>query len=178
MAEWSGPHFTRFLKELLTKHGIEHLHIIAHSMGNQILVRSLFAGRLTAVEQSHLGQVVLAAPDVDRLIFDQQVVVASIKPLRVTLYASNRDQALLASKILHWGSRLGDARPTIDLQQGMDSIDASAVDTGFLGHSYIGSSRSVLVDVAALISSNTGPGSRFGVITQGLPPRQWWLLNP
>lgn len=178
MAEWSEPHFSKFLKELLTKHGIDHLHIIAHSMGNRILVKTLFADKPSATEQSHLGQIILAAPDVDRLIFDQQIVVASIKPLRVTLYASGHDQALLASKLIHWGSRLGDARPTIDLQEGMDSVDASAVDTSFLGHSYIGSSRSVLMDVAALISSNTAPLNRAGVITQGLPPKQWWLLNP
>ena len=178
MAEWSGPHFTKFIKELLATHGIDHLHIIAHSMGNRILARALFMDKLSAAEQARLGQIVFAAPDVNRLIFDQQDVVADIKPTRVTLYASDHDQALALSKLFHGFSRLGDARPDIDLQSGMDSVDASAVDTSLLGHSYIGTSRSVLVDLAALISYNTEPDKRVGVLKAGKPSKQWWVLNP
>jgi len=58
--------------------------------------------------------------------------------------------------------RVGDAKPKIETQRGMDSLDASSVDTSLMGHSYIGNTRSVLADVAALISDNRDPDNRFG----------------
>lgn len=186
MAELSEPHFTKFLRELLTKHEIEHVHIIAHSMGNRILMNTLFVDKLSATEQSHLGQVVFAAPDVSRELFDQKMAISSLKAIRVTLYASDHDQALAISKVINCGptmfmhcvGRVGDARPSIEMKPGMDSVDASAVDTSLLGHSYIGASRSVLADFAALVSANTDPDKRFGVLAEGQPPDRWWLLNP
>jgi esterase/lipase superfamily enzyme len=186
MAEASEPNFTNFVKEILARPGIGHLHILAHSMGNRILMHTLFVDKLTPPEQAHLGQVVFAAPDVDRTNFDKYIVVSSIKPMRVTLYASDRDQALAASKIANCGrtlffncvGRVGDARPNIDIQRGMDSLDASAVDTSLMGHSYIGNARSVLADLAALISDNRDPGKRFGVLQEGQSPNIWWLISP
>jgi esterase/lipase superfamily enzyme len=177
MTEWSGPHFDSFLKQILKQPGLGHLHIIAHSMGNRILARTLFSGNLTSQETAHLGQVVFAAPDVNRLIFDQYQC-DKLKAQRITLYASDRDQALAVSKLVHGFSRAGDARPTIDVRPGMDSIDASAVDTGLLGHSYIGDSRPVLVDVADLIVKNEAPGKRIGLTREGHSPGEWWLIKP
>jgi esterase/lipase superfamily enzyme len=128
-------------------------------------------------DQKHLGQVVFAAPDINRLIFNQGSF-STIKSERLTLYASNHDQALAASKLFHGYSRAGDANPEIDVLHGLDSIDASAVDTSLLGHSYIGESRSVLADLAALISSNSEPAKRFGVLMREDGTKKWWVLNP
>ena len=182
----SKPNFTKFVKEILAQPGMGHLHLLAHSMGNRILMHTLFVDKLTSAEQAHLGQIVFAAPDVDRSYFDQNIVVTSVKPIRVTLYASNHDQALAASKIVNCGKtlffncvgRVGDAKPDIDIQSGMDSIDASAVDTSLMGHSYIGGSRSVLADFAALVTDNKDPVKRFGVLEKGQPPKTWWLISP
>lgn len=177
MASWSSEHFTTFLEQVLSRKGLHHLHIVAHSMGSRVLEQALISPRLTPVEQAHLGQIVFAAPDLSRSIFDSQCTPSNIAALRITLYASKHDQALRAAKVAHPFPRLGDANPDIDIRSGMDSIDASAVDTTLIGHSYIGNSRSVLADVAALISSNTAPDKR-GLAKMGQSPRQWWLLNP
>jgi esterase/lipase superfamily enzyme len=177
MAVWSSEHFTTFLKQILSQRGLHHLHIVAHSMGNRVLEQALISPRLTPAEQAHLGQIVFAAPDLSRSAFDSQCTPSNIAALRITLYASKHDQALRAAKVAHPFSRLGDANPDIDIRSGMDSIDASAVDTSLVGHSYIGNSRSVLADVAALISSNATPDKR-GLVKMGQSPRQWWLLNP
>lgn len=177
MAAWSSEHFVDFLKKILSQRGLHHLHIVAHSMGNRVLEQALISPRLTAAEEAHLGQIVFAAPDLSRLAFDSECTPSSISALRITLYASKHDQALRAAKVTHPFPRLGDANPDIDVRPGMDSIDASAVDTSLLGHSYIGNSRSVLADVAALISSNATPDKR-GLARVGQSPRQWWLLNP
>ena len=69
--------------------------------------------------------------------------------------------------------RVGDARPDIDV--GMNSFDPSAVDISLLGHSYIGAARSVLADFGELILDNRSPDRRFGVLSKGQPPKQWWV---
>lgn len=186
MAEASEPNFTKFVKEILARPGMGHLHILAHSMGNRLLMHTLFVDKLTLSEQAHLGQIIFAAPDVDRSYFEKDVSVASIRPMRVTLYASDHDQALALSKLANCGKnlffncvgRVGDAKPKIETQRGMDSLDASSVDTSLMGHSYIGNTRSVLADVAALISDNRDPDNRFGILQEGQPPNLWWLINP
>jgi esterase/lipase superfamily enzyme len=178
MAEWTGPHFNDFLKQVLDQRGLRHLHIIAHSMGNRILARTLYSQALTPKEQGNLGQVVFAAPDINRLIFDQETVPGILKSERVTLYASDHDHALTTSKTFHGYTRAGEIYPDVFVKNGIDSIDASAVDTSLLGHSYVAESRSVLSDLALLITYNADPDSRFGVIKMGQPPKQWWRLNP
>lgn len=177
MAAWSSDHFLSFLQQLLARRGLHHLHIIAHSMGNRVMEQALISPQLTPSERAHLGQIVFAAPDLSRSEFDSQCNPASISALRITLYASRHDQALRAAKMAHSFPRLGDANPDIDVRPGMDSVDASAVDTSLLGHSYIGNSRSVLADVATLISSDADPGKR-GLERMGHAPRQWWVLAP
>jgi esterase/lipase superfamily enzyme len=177
MAEWSGPHFTKFLKQVLEQNDVHWLHIIAHSMGNRILASALIPQNITQAEQNHLGQVVFAAPDINRLIFDQGQF-NSVKTQRMTLYASNHDQALAASKLFHGYGRAGDTNPEIDVKKGIDSIDASAVDTSLIGHSYFGNSRSVLADLAALLSSNPEPDQRFGLRKREADVKQWWVLIP
>jgi esterase/lipase superfamily enzyme len=178
MVQWSGSHFNAFLKQLLDQEGINHLHIVAHSMGNRLLAGALFSGAITSRERIHLGEIVFAAPDINRLIFDQYRGFDKLTPKRTTLYASDHDQALRLSKLFHGYGRVGDSRPDIELQPGVDSIDASAVDTSFLGHSYIGESRSVLADLAILISSGSSPDKRFGILEMGQSPRQWWVIKP
>ena len=54
---------------------------------------------------------------------------------RVTLYASDHDRALRASKRLHGGvySRAGEAGDDILIANALDTIDASAVKTNLVG---------------------------------------------
>jgi esterase/lipase superfamily enzyme len=177
MTEWTEEHFRRFLKDILERPSLRKLHVIAHSMGNRVLTRALFFGSLTSQQQSRLGQIILAAPDVNRLIFDEADLHKAHGD-RITLYASDHDQALKAAKIFHQFSRLGYAHPDMYLRSGMDSIDASDVDTSLLGHSYISESRPVLADINALIFSNRDPGKRFGLLVEGKAPKQWWGLQP
>jgi esterase/lipase superfamily enzyme len=156
-AKWTTDHFVSFMKEILDLKDLGHLHIIAHSMGNRILSDGLLSSNITKKERTKLGQIVFAAADVNRKTFHEQYELEKIKAMRVTLYASNHDQALLASKIFHGFVRLGEVRPDIEIKFGMDSIDASSVDTSLLGHAYIGESRSVLDDLGALINANQSP---------------------
>lgn len=177
MTEWTDKHFRMFLNDVLGTAGLNHLHIIAHSMGNRVLMRALLSGTIKDKEQTHLGQIILAAPDVNRVISDEWSL-DKIKKQRITLYASNHDQALLASGLFHRYSRLGDSRPDIYVRVGMDSIDASDVDTSLLGHSYVSTSGPVLADISVLVASNRAPVRRLGLIKEGKAPKEWWYMNP
>ncbi len=46
---------------------------------------------------------------------------------------------------------------------GIDTIDASAVDTSFIGHSYYAENRSVLADIFWLLKDDKPPTDRFGM---------------
>ena len=86
------------------------------------------------------GQVIFAAPDIDRDRFIQLAAKFKGCAARFTLYASSRDVALLASKFVHGYPRAGEAGEALLVVDGVDTIDASLVDTSLVGlrHSYFG----------------------------------------
>ncbi len=176
-AIWTTAHFVDFLKQILNLKDLGHLHIIAHSMGNRVLTDGLLTPKINEKERARLGQIIFAAADVNRKTFHEQYELDKIKAMRVTLYASNHDQALLASKLFHGFVRLGEVNPDIEIKSGMDSLDASLVDTSLLGHSYIGESRSVLDDLGELISTNMSPDRRPADLPKGQVPNRWWVMN-
>ena len=78
---------------------------------------------------------------------------------RVTLYASSTDKVLHASRSFHQYPRAGDVAGGLTVCPGIDTIDASGVDRGLLGHSYLVRSQAVIADIA-------------DVICRGLPPER------
>jgi esterase/lipase superfamily enzyme len=106
-------------------------------MGNQTLVAALQS--MAGSTASPFREVVMAAPDIDAGIFEQAVGAISGTAHHITLYASKNDEALKISKRFAQYPRAGDASDGIIVLPGIDSIDASIVDTSFLGHSYYGS---------------------------------------
>jgi esterase/lipase superfamily enzyme len=66
---------SKFLVDFCGRSGADHVHIVAHSMGNRGLLRSL--QRITADATSKsavkLCQVFLAAPDIDREVFSWSI---------------------------------------------------------------------------------------------------------
>jgi esterase/lipase superfamily enzyme len=146
-------------------------------MGNQALIAALkdIAQKNQAIR---FREIVLAAPDIDAEIFSRAVPVIMGKATRVTLYASSNDQALKASKQFNGFRRAGDLSEAIVVVPGMDTVDASAVDTSFLGHSYYGSDRSVLVDIDNMFRTNSPPEERFGIFPAARNGAQYWRFAP
>lgn len=178
--EWTIPHFREFLRQVTTKSGAERVHVIAHSMGNRAVVAGL---RQLAAEPQRpatplVHELVLMAPDVDADIFREAIPEIRSVVRRMTLYSSSQDKALLISKTVHGYQRAGDTKPAIVVVSGVDTIDASAADTGMTGHSYYADSRSVLFDLYTLFRHGDAPEARFGL----LPMEQWgqryWMIQP
>lgn len=175
--EWSIPHFQQFLTLMLAEVGARHVHVVAHSMGNRALVRALhnFDTSKLPAGSAKLREVIFAAPDIDAETFVDLAAAFHGRASRFTLYASDNDGALAVSKTIHKYARAGDGGSEIVVVAGVDTIDASAVDTSLLGHSYYGDSRSILADIHALVRGGTAP--RRGMKPSGAPKRRYWMLE-
>ncbi len=177
-AKWTVPHLEDFLIKLSAVPSIKVLHLIAHSMGNQALTAALENLSLGGTVPA-FNQVVLTAPDIDAGVFAQisNRIVAAAE--RVTLYASENDRALHASRQFTSYPRLGDISDGVFILDGIDTIDASNVDTDILGHGYFAKSESVLTDIDRLLSGRRPPGERPGLSAVALSDgRTYWTFGP
>jgi esterase/lipase superfamily enzyme len=157
---WSVPHFQRFLTLLSHNSGAERIHIIAHSMGNRAVCDALKALSYDTTSQLRFNHLVLAAPDIDADTFRELAATLQRLSARITLYESSKDKALFASKALHGNPRAGEPLLVI---VGLDTIDASAIDTNFLGHSYFSDSYPLLSDIHSILFDDKPPSGRFGL---------------
>lgn len=177
-ADWSASDLENFLDGLLVEFGPERLNLVAHSMGNRVMtaaVRQLAArGRING----KLREIILAAPDVDALIFRRDLAPALVKVAsRVTLYASATDEALKFSRRLNGAPRAGDTGELLVLVPGIDTIDVSEVDTTLLGHAYYGSNTTVLGDLFYLLTRNLPAEQRFWLVPQQQQGMRYWQLK-
>ncbi|GHT10308.1 hypothetical protein FACS1894170_02200 [Planctomycetales bacterium] len=144
--------------------GAEKVHIIAHSMGNRGLLQA-YERIFKNVEKKRakkvkLGQVFLAAPDVNTHIFQKsiQTIIACAK--RVTLYTSKRDWALWFSHGIHSYPRAGSA-PPFTIVDGVDTIHFPKINwRDNWGHSYFSKMEELLYDVHSLIVKDQSPRQR------------------
>lgn len=160
--EWAQPDLKKFIKEFAQTSSAENLYLVAHSMGSRALtdaVRELF---VEAPEiKTRIREIILAAPDIDAEVFKRKIApaFAGEKGL-VTLYASSKDWALTLSKTFNGYPRAGDSGGGLVVMPGIDTIEASDVDTDFLGHSYFMQSTSIIGDIFDIIGRNVPPDER------------------
>lgn len=148
------------LEFVKNKTDITDIHVIAHSMGSRALVDVLseFADSHPVVS---FQQVILAAPDINTKIFcDEIAPKIRIAADRMSLYASSNDTALKASKSIHTYARAGESGDNLVIVEGIDTIDASKVDTNLLGHGYFAESKQVIDDIFQVIHYGFSPERR------------------
>jgi esterase/lipase superfamily enzyme len=178
--EWAEAGLKSFLGDLLARSGPAEVILVAHSMGNRGLTRAMAA--LLAQDPalaSKVKEIILAAPDIDAEVFKETIAPALIAAQRpITLYASSKDLALTASKDVHGYPRAGDAGPGLVVIPGIETVDASLVDTSLLGHSYIGDSRTVITDMTALVLQGTRAEKRAGLRMINGSAGRYWSFKP
>jgi esterase/lipase superfamily enzyme len=176
---WSRPRFAKFIAMLRERVGADTVHVVAHSMGNRLVVETLAAmsqGAATGI--AGLNQVVFAAPDVDAGTFKDLAEGFRPKANRFTLYASSEDLALKASKAIHKYPRAGESGLDLVVTESVDTVDVTAVDTSLLGHSYYAENRSVLSDLFYVIRNGTPPDERFGLVAKDRYGSRYWTFRP
>ena len=159
---WTAFHLRAFLEELAERSDARKIHLIAHSMGNRALTSALqiIAAKRPTNAPPLYDQVVLAAPDVGADTMD--LLAREVRPVvkRMTLYASDSDDALILSKYLHGGLRAGGKDTFLLIAPGIDTIDASAARTDFMGHAYFDNSANIITDIQKIFSSAASPEAR------------------
>jgi esterase/lipase superfamily enzyme len=174
--EWTKPHLADFLHQVANATGASRIHVVAHSMGNRALVKILDSAGSNA--QPIYNQIVLTAPDIDTGEFLQLVARVGRAAERVTLYASSNDRAISISKTIHTYPRAGESGADIVVMSGLDTVDASSVDTSFLGHSYYAEKRTVLSDLFYLLRAGMPPSGRHGLVRKSCTKGEYWAFLP
>jgi len=177
--EASEPFIARFIEDFVTTSGAQKVHIIAHSMGNRGVLRAI--DRIANKAQKHtgvlIGQVILAAADVDADTFRNLCGAYVRVSRRTTLYVSSRDRAVEASRWLHDFARAG-LLPPIMIVPGIDTINVTNADLTTLGHGYVANARGVLEDMHQLLVHDAPPSRRFA-LRQGETDagERYWIIG-
>ena len=155
------PYLREFLELVARDTGAKSVSIIAHSMGNQLLLPALRDLRRMAPANVTISQVILAAPDVDRDAFENIARELAGVSRGVTMLAAGNDVALDISRRF-WGGvpRAGDVPPEGPLvTEGIDTIDITAVSTKVfaLNHSGYADTNALLSDIQLLIQTGERP---------------------
>ncbi len=183
-AEQAIMYLKAFLKDLAVNSRFTSITLLAHSMGNRVLTQAFAALKndIDATKLRVFKEIILAAPDIDADVFKNNIVPALVaSKASVTLYASSRDGALVAAKKINGGPRAGDSDEGLVVVKGIETIDASNVDTNLfwgLGHAYVADSRNILSDLSYLIVKGLPATARYGLETVPDPSgTQYWKFR-
>jgi esterase/lipase superfamily enzyme len=178
--EWSHANLRQFLEQFAQRAQVKEVVVVAHSMGSRAASQALI-GLLDAQPalRPKFRELVLAAPDIDAAVFKRDIAPLLNARLRgVTLYASSRDKALYASRKLHGHPRAGESGEDLVVIPGMETIDATLVDTDFLGHSYAVQTRTILTDLTLLLKKQMRAGDRPTLREVGDAAARHWAFRP
>lgn len=158
------------------------IHLVAHSMGCQLLVDALDKLRAEWPTGSRpFKSIVLAAPDVDSNDLTRLVQCVRTPAERVTLYFCQEDRALWASSQYHarqpggvLRNRLGQALCVLPK---IENIDANAANTTFIGHSYFVDGSLVLRDLEDIVQRDYAPELRVLCPDSKMPEKYaYWKI--
>jgi esterase/lipase superfamily enzyme len=182
LSERARPHLEAYFEHLVDDTKVDRVFVIAHSMGSRIATASL-ANLLQRRRdlRPKFVTLVLAAPDIDGVVFKDQLLPQFARMhVPVTLYASSKDKALVASRKIHSCCRAGEAGDNLILGNGLETIDASSVDTDFLSHSYFAEDRGLLTDLSLLLKDKRP--AKLRPMLEGRPiasqKPQYWVIKP
>lgn len=174
----SVSNLVAFLKTVIDKRGDANIHIIAHSMGTRLLTNALKVISYSSKGQKVFKNVILAAPDISNDVFKKNLFPHVRKTVeQITLYASSDDKALQASSKMHKGTRIGQSGDNIFVFKGLDTIDASGIDTSFLGHSYFAEKDVLIKDLKEIIHKNLPPQKRDTLIEMIKSRLEYWKFK-
>ena len=150
----------RLLLDLAALPDVGKVHVLAHSMGSWLAMEAL---REVAIAghpdlDGHLGDIILAAPDIDQGVFRQQV--ERLGPsAHISVFAATNDRALGLSGFLAERPRLGaidsaspEGRAALE-GLGVHVIDLTHDSVGLIGHATYASVPEVLRGIGAEIGA-------------------------
>lgn len=177
--QWSKLNMKHFLEDYLSKTTAENVYLVAHSMGNRGLTRAIIELMNERPElNKKIKEIILAAPDIDADVFKRDLAPKMVQKVKkpITLYVSADDVALQASHKVHGNPRAGDAGQGLVLVNGVETIDASGVDTSFLSHSYFADTHTIIEDILEMIKSGRRAAYRETLKLIQDAGKQYWKV--
>ncbi len=149
------------------------VHIIAHSMGNRVLLSAVNSGGFKGNKKRSLGEVVMVAADVGNVEFTNTIGALGDTADRITFYYSGED-LILKNASRGFNPQAGLRAGTVArMQPGMDTINADHANCRFfynLGHTYFSSSQALLLDIGGVVTHRAKPRHRRPPLSHRVPP--------
>ncbi|MGD1037847.1 MAG: alpha/beta fold hydrolase [Roseiarcus sp.] len=148
------------LQDLAATPGVGKIHVLAHSMGGWLAMEALSQASIGGNRDlgGHLGEVMLASPDIDMDVFAGQM--RHIRPAKVTVFATANDRALsLSSAIAQSRRRVGGIDPSKpEDRQALEDLgakvyDLSSYSDGFIDHAAYADTPDVLHAIGAQMAT-------------------------
>jgi esterase/lipase superfamily enzyme/Tfp pilus assembly protein PilF len=160
----AAEHLKQFLKNIVLAGKASKVHLVAHSMGNMVLLRALEKMREdSSADKLPLGQIITAAPDVDPDLYAQFAAKAMDRGAHVTLYVSADDKALWLSSWLKSRTRAGYVNGTPVPITGAETIDITGVPSATffaLNHDVYASTPVIVGDMRGVLLGEGPPDVR------------------
>ena len=179
-AEWAQADYVRLLTTLLETIQAQNIYLVGHSMGNRIIGRAVttLASDRPDGDLIVFREIVMIAPDIDADVFRKDMAPHLARTgIHVTVYASSNDRALMASKAFHGYPRAGETGDGLVVVSGVETVDASDVSGGLLGHSYFAEDRRMMEDIFALLQAGQRADDRFGLKSQEFNGLRYWTFR-
>lgn len=142
------------------KYEVGQIHLLAHSMGNRVLLKALTEVRKRLGDKKVFGIIVLAAADVDLADFNANMPAAIDLSEVVYNYHNADDVALKASRGVHIAKRAGAESVPFKGVINVDARKANATSIFTIGHDYYTSTNPLLYDFNMLFNEKKGPKER------------------
>ena len=173
----AADHLTEFLEKIVANTNATKIHLIAHSMGNTVLLDAL--DKLSGYRSNmRFAEIVMHSPDVGSNRFRQ--VMTAIKGLGTgeTLYASTKDRALGISGWLT-GEKAGGIAAVFP---GVETIDVTAAGSSFLGlnHDIYATNPAIFNDMRLVLEFGTHPPDKRSALFRPKTTNRgiYWLYRP
>ena len=158
----AANHLKQFLERTVAVTKTAKVHIIAHSMGNMVVLRALEKMSVGSIASSLvLGEIIAAAPDVSIEQFSGFVEESKGRGANITLYASATDWPLwLSGKLSRQRAGYIDGRP-IPIK-GADTIDITGAGMGVfaLNHDVYAANPVIVGDMRGILRGDRPPERR------------------
>ena len=148
------------IAEISATPGVGKIHVLAHSMGGWLAMEALRQSAIAGHRDldGHLGEVMLASPDIDMDVFASQM--AKLRPAKVTVFATANDRALsLSSTLAQARQRVGAINPANPADRakvealGAQAYDLSSYSDGFIDHGAYAVTPDVLHAIGAQMAT-------------------------
>lgn len=179
--EWSLPHFKKLLSQIEQAITAEKLTLVAHSMGNRLIMWSLRDRCESALchgsSPAKMSDVILTSPDVDTGTFKHYASTVCKNANETWILTSDKDNALRLSKVVHERRRLGMPGPDgVDADwrqppviEGLKTIEFTTLDHGIIGHT-------IQHKLISNLARTDSPGDGLRLVPEERDGYRWWRV--